>query len=258
MDANKTVTAVFVPSQQQYTLTVNVLPTEADSAGCTVTKVPDEALYTCGSSVQLTANEATCWIFDHWTGEEIDGSTANPENLTMDANKTVTAHFIEENIITFFELEGWQNAGCSPGFGSPHQDYHHIDPDPEIYDVSATVPYEIKPGMPWLKVTTPNLKSVHFFINIADDSTAVSYRYTTSIIREDVPGFIVPIEALWEWSDPSEIGILTGPDIYGEYVFSSTCIEIPGTPPSDYPHHFYIEITIGKGTNANTYMVHVW
>jgi len=199
------------------------------------------------------------------TYDVVEGDLPGPIVNTVDAEGTydvtkvvdsdnASVTLSEKNIITFIELEGWENAGCNPGFGSPHKDYHYMDPEPE------TEPYEIEPDIPWLTIRNPNLKAIHFFINIAaDDSPIVTYQYTTSIIREDVPGVFSPIEEDWEWSGMSEEGTLTGPDLNGEYVFSSTCIEIPGDPrTSDYPHHFYIEIIIGEGASANTYMVHIW
>jgi uncharacterized repeat protein (TIGR02543 family) len=85
MDANKTVTATFV---QARTLTVNVV-----GKGNTVTKSPNLAGYPDGSSVQLTANPGPGWVFSGWGGA-LAGPT-NPINLTMDANKTVTATFAD-------------------------------------------------------------------------------------------------------------------------------------------------------------------
>jgi hypothetical protein len=41
--------------------------------------------------VELTATPDPGWVFDHWSGN-ISGSV-NPVNITMDDNKSVTAHF---------------------------------------------------------------------------------------------------------------------------------------------------------------------
>ncbi|HAJ33477.1 MAG TPA: hypothetical protein DCK79_08930, partial [Candidatus Atribacteria bacterium] len=87
MNSDKTVTANFV--QEEYILTVN---TEGEGS---VTKVPDKDKYDCGEDVVLTATAEPCWVFDHWEGEEIDGSTNNPETVTMDSDKIVTAVFIK-------------------------------------------------------------------------------------------------------------------------------------------------------------------
>ncbi len=73
----------------QYTLTVLIDPS---SAG-TVTKNPNQGGYTPGQTVQLTANAATGYAFDHWSGDA--SGTSNPVTITMTGNKTVTAHFGE-------------------------------------------------------------------------------------------------------------------------------------------------------------------
>jgi uncharacterized repeat protein (TIGR02543 family) len=72
----------------QYTLTTSVVGSGS------VSKNPDQATYTYGTSVQLTATPAAGWSFSHWTGD-LTGST-NPDSVTMDDNKTVTAHFTQD------------------------------------------------------------------------------------------------------------------------------------------------------------------
>jgi uncharacterized repeat protein (TIGR02543 family) len=57
----------------------------------TVTKNPDQATYTAGTPVQLTANPVAGWDFTGWSGD-LTG-TANPATVTMDGNKTITATF---------------------------------------------------------------------------------------------------------------------------------------------------------------------
>jgi DMSO/TMAO reductase YedYZ molybdopterin-dependent catalytic subunit len=71
----------------QYSLTVNAVGSGS------VAKVPDQATYNSGSSVQLTANPATGWSFAGWSGN-LTGTT-NPATVTMDANKTITATFTQ-------------------------------------------------------------------------------------------------------------------------------------------------------------------
>jgi hypothetical protein len=57
-----------------------------------VTKVPDQATYTYGTSVLLTAIAGSRgWVFDHWSGDLSGGD--NPETIVMDGDKVVTAHF---------------------------------------------------------------------------------------------------------------------------------------------------------------------
>jgi hypothetical protein len=83
MNGNKNVTAVFVLNQ--YTLTVNT------SGQGSVDLNPPGGIYNHGTTVQLTANAATGWHFDAWSGD-LSGS-ANPATITMNGNRTVTATF---------------------------------------------------------------------------------------------------------------------------------------------------------------------
>jgi uncharacterized repeat protein (TIGR02543 family) len=83
MNGNKTVTATF--TQIQYTLTINIV------GSGTVTRNPNLATYPAGTSVLLTANAGTGWTFTGWSGD-LNGST-NPDTITMDSDKTVTATF---------------------------------------------------------------------------------------------------------------------------------------------------------------------
>ncbi len=85
MDADKTVTAVF--TQIQYNLTVNTQGNGSFSIN------PSGGTYPSGSVVTITATPDQGWQFDHWTGD-LSGNT-NPAQITMDANKTVTAVFTQ-------------------------------------------------------------------------------------------------------------------------------------------------------------------
>jgi len=85
MDANKSVTAVFV--RTTYALTANASPPEGGS-------VEGAGVYTHGDTATVTAVPANIlWEFGHWEGDDIDGSTNNPEQIFMDDNKYVTAVF---------------------------------------------------------------------------------------------------------------------------------------------------------------------
>lgn len=81
---------VFCPDQEdedEYTLTINVVGSGS------VARDPDQPTYLYGTLVNLTANADCSWMFDHWDGD-LSGSE-NPENITMDSNKTVIANFTE-------------------------------------------------------------------------------------------------------------------------------------------------------------------
>ncbi len=88
MDANKSVTATFSEIPVHYTLTVNT------SGSGSVTFDPPGGIYDAGTVVTLTATPDSGWVFSSWSGD-LSGTT-NPTTITMDANKSVTATFIEE------------------------------------------------------------------------------------------------------------------------------------------------------------------
>jgi hypothetical protein len=71
----------------QRTLTLSVV------GGGTVSKSPNQATYTDGASVQLTANPGTGWAFSAWSGDLV--SPSSPANLVMDTDKTVTSTFLD-------------------------------------------------------------------------------------------------------------------------------------------------------------------
>jgi hypothetical protein len=92
MDANKVITATFTelitptPSVS-YTLSVSV-----EGSG---TVTPTTGTYLSGTVVSLSAMPDEGWQFAGWSGDVTDnGSTVLP--LLMDANKAITATFIEE------------------------------------------------------------------------------------------------------------------------------------------------------------------
>ena len=73
-----------------YTLDVTVSPTGKG----TVTKSPNLAQYPAGTTVTLTTDANPGWDFDYWSGA---ASGTNPTTtVTMNTNKSVTAHFERE------------------------------------------------------------------------------------------------------------------------------------------------------------------
>ncbi|MBA7610073.1 hypothetical protein ES703_17278 [subsurface metagenome] len=75
---------------EEYTLTVNVDP----YGGGTVTKSPDKTRYAKGEYVYLTANPASDFDFDYWSGDASGYSTSI--SVYMSSDKSVTAHFKEK------------------------------------------------------------------------------------------------------------------------------------------------------------------
>ena len=90
----------------------------------TVTKNPDKPVYDWGETVTLTANPGTGELFDQWGGD-LSGGT-NPETITIDGDKIVTANF------DFMEYTLTVNTVGGTGLGSvaksPDQaTYHYGD-----------------------------------------------------------------------------------------------------------------------------------
>ena len=86
--ANHTIAASFAGDAQS--LTVNVVGSGS------VGRLPDLASYPAGSTVQLTATPTPGWAFTAWSGA-LAGAT-NPQDLLMDAAKTVTATFADASV----------------------------------------------------------------------------------------------------------------------------------------------------------------
>lgn len=116
MNGNRSVTVHF--TQNQYMLTVTV-----DGSG-SVTKSPNQATYTYGQVVTLTAVPGPGWVFSSWTGDLTDSQ--NPKTITMNGDKAVVAHFLDaappqisgvtrttSNPLDTDPLYGWVNVSCT-------------------------------------------------------------------------------------------------------------------------------------------------
>ncbi|MBN2807183.1 MAG: Ig-like domain-containing protein, partial [Prolixibacteraceae bacterium] len=86
MNANKNVTANFalIPPN---TYTLNVTST----LGGTTSKNPNQATYTSGTVVQVTATPLTGYTFTGWSGDA--SGSVNPLSVTMNSDKNIIANF---------------------------------------------------------------------------------------------------------------------------------------------------------------------
>jgi hypothetical protein len=82
---NASVTATFTPVPPEYYLTTAVSPPGGGSIS------PASGYHTSGSVVTVTATPAIGYYFSGFTGALTGG--ANPQNLTITGNATVTANF---------------------------------------------------------------------------------------------------------------------------------------------------------------------
>src|SRR5580765_4901817 len=92
-----------------FTLTVNVDPPASGS----VSKSPDLASYASGASVQLTATPADGYHFDHWSGGATGSAT--PNNVTMNSDLVVTAHFLPNNLASQMVISQLYGGGGNSG-----------------------------------------------------------------------------------------------------------------------------------------------
>ena len=104
MDADKNIVAHFAINT--HTLAV------ATVGSGSVAKSPDQASYDFGSNVQLTATPATGWHFMGWSGDA--SGTTNPLDVTMDADKSITATFAIDTHTLAVAVVGSGSVGKSP------------------------------------------------------------------------------------------------------------------------------------------------
>ena len=136
MDGNKSITATF--AIDTHTLAV------ATVGSGSVAKAPDQASYDYGSNVQLTATPATGWHFVGWSGDA-SGNT-NPLDVTMDADKSITATFGENTVVVSQVYGGGGNTGAT--WTNDFIELFNRGPDP--IDVTGwTVQYASATGSSW-------------------------------------------------------------------------------------------------------------
>jgi uncharacterized repeat protein (TIGR02543 family) len=88
MNSDKDITAYFetgVSPPGTYTLTTYISPSGAGSVS------PSSGEYGAGVKVTLTANAASGYTFDHWSGSA--SGTTSTITITMNSNKSLTAYF---------------------------------------------------------------------------------------------------------------------------------------------------------------------
>lgn len=100
MDANKSVTANFIVEMEEtFPLQVTIEPVDGGS----VLIEPDQTTFNDGDVVTLTPHPEYGFTFDGWSGDDADDLDDNGDgtcSITMDADKSVIANFVEEVIDT--------------------------------------------------------------------------------------------------------------------------------------------------------------
>ncbi len=95
MDNNKSIVAYFI---KQYTLNISANPSGAGSVS------PGTGVYDANTRVQLSASQTFPYIFSNWVGT--DNDTANPTNVTMTSDKSISCNFIKVSPSPWKEVKG--------------------------------------------------------------------------------------------------------------------------------------------------------
>ena len=167
-----------------YTLTTAVSPT---SSG-TVTLNPAGGTYSSGTVVAMTANPAAHYHFVNWTGS-VTG-TVSPTNVTMDANKSVTANFALDQYAL--------SVAASPTAGGT---------------VTGGGTYDYGTSVPVTATANPNYHFVNWTGPVADPnsaSTTVTVTGATSVTAN----FALDTYTLATAVDPALSGTVTGAGTY--------------------------------------------
>ncbi len=159
MNTSKNVTAHF--NQKGYVLNITTV------GNGTVQKDPDQETYLYNTTVTLTALPAPGWVFSHWTGDDINGSTENPETITMNESKNITAQISRHTLI----LDGYcmyndtkpvtnltvtiHNLNTSMRWNATTEgDYYHLILSiPADVTTNHTLRYIAKDNTTWINVT---------------------------------------------------------------------------------------------------------
>jgi hypothetical protein len=145
-----------------YTLTVSGDP----AAGGSVALTPEQPAggYAAGTSVQLTATANEGYAFGSWSGA-LSGST-NPDTITMDSAKSVTANFVVLSAPENVDL-----TGADPGVESitvSSIDLGEVD--------TTNMPEDIEPQEAYVVSSTGTGSFTLRFTNIANAHSIVIYK----------------------------------------------------------------------------------
>jgi len=88
MDRDYSLRAIFEAIAAEYTLSIS------STVGGTTDPAPGTYLYPAGSVAVVIAYPGNGYIFDHWLIDGVTRETANPINLLMDTDHTLSAVFI--------------------------------------------------------------------------------------------------------------------------------------------------------------------
>jgi len=192
----------------QYELTI-----EVEGLG-TTNPAPGKYMYNEGIGAAVDAQPQAGWELDHWLLDDVDVGAADPYTVTMDANHTLKAVFVEAAPPVQYELEilveGEGTTNPAPGTYMYDEDNDvPVDALPESgfeldywllddVDVGAADPYtvtmdenhtlkavfkEIPPGLVGIIVLNPATMDSNFVFSA--DTSPVGTRFNASIWLDD-------------------------------------------------------------------------
>ena len=198
MTANKNVTANFVLIS--YTLTTAASPTTGGS-------ISGAGSYSSGANATLQAAPVAGYRFDHWSGD-LSGNT-NPTTISMSANKSVTANFIQQfTLSTSISPTG---GGSVSGVGT--------------YDTGTTVTVQATPAAGYIfsgwsgalsGSTNPTAVTMTTSKSIIANFTRITYTLTTAV-------------------SPAGSGSVSGAGSYN----SGTNVTVQATPVTGYRFDYW-------------------
>jgi len=187
MNQNETVTATFVSTTPQVTLTVDTV----GYGHVDLSPEPVNGTYDLGTLVTMTAVPQTDWQFAEWLGDTM--STENPLTVAVDSNMAVTARF--ESVFPQVTL-----TMIIVGQGNVSQ-----DPEPILgtYSVNTMVTITANPALGWEfsgwsgdLVSTDNPDSI-----LMDTDKTV----TATFVETQYPGGVAEIDTTWDLRDAVEL-----------------------------------------------------
>jgi uncharacterized repeat protein (TIGR02543 family) len=168
-----------------YTLTVN-------ATNGSVTRSPNQANYSAGSTVTLTAIPNQGYTFANWTGN-LTGTTS-PAIITMNSNKTVAANFVVTPTETYTLTVNATNGSVtkSPDQSSysagtlvflsaiPNQGYTFVNWTGDLAGSTSPVPITMNSNKTvWANFSASTPGTYTLTVNAANGSVAVSPRQVT-------------------------------------------------------------------------------
>ncbi len=134
--------ADFTIRNLAYSLNLAVDPPGSGS----VSKDPDKTNYGHNESVQLKANGAPGYRFDHWSGD-LSGNS-NPAELVMDGDKSISAFFVSNASADYIWVTNCDDAGPGSFREAIHIANRHAGPDTILFAIPEGVPgYQADAGI---------------------------------------------------------------------------------------------------------------